>query len=60
MSNTVEEKTRPKLICHDEVDLIPPLSINLPEQELHALSQVANKAEVIGPWVPFDCASRAL
>lgn len=48
----VESKTKTKLICHYNTELIPPLSINLLIQELHALSQVANKLEVISSWMP--------
>lgn len=41
VDNTVAQEAKSKQICHD--DLIPPLSINLLKQELHALCQVANR-----------------
>lgn len=53
-------ETMPKLICHHNSALMPPLSINFLLQELHALSQVTNKAEVISSWMPLKRASRAL
>lgn len=49
----MEQKTKPKLICQYNTGLISPLSINLLVQELHALSQVANKLEIISSWIPF-------
>ncbi len=56
----VEERQKQKLICHHNTELIPPLSINFLLQELHALSQVTNKVEVISSWMPFQRVSRAL
>lgn len=57
---TERTKTKPKLICHHNTELIPPLSINFLLQELRALSQVANRVEVISSWILLWRASRAL
>lgn len=57
VDNTVEQEAKSKQICHD--DLIPPLSINLLQQELHALCQVANRIEVISSGMLFYRAVRA-